>query len=179
MASPEDREGPAQSSTAVPGEPFSRVETSIVPMGTVQRLRAEVEARITPEVRERDDIVLLRAQAHASYLRQSHRSYGQRLRVAAEVGLINMSPSLARFVRDHDNMVRAVARSDEFAWQAQNNPGTDTLTYVNACKSPITQSKHVRPFTTLTNFWIPHNRPRRYSESIVSPLDHHLVQLPR
>ncbi|KAK7178704.1 hypothetical protein PSPO01_15233 [Paraphaeosphaeria sporulosa] len=133
MATPEVRGRPARASTTIHREPPSKVEISVIPVGTVQRLRNQVEARITPEVPVPDDVLLIRAQDHASALRQSRRTYKQRLRVAAEIGLFRMSPSLTRFIHDHDNMTRAVARSSELARRARNSSGVDTLTYVNIC----------------------------------------------
>ncbi|OAF99623.1 uncharacterized protein CC84DRAFT_1209952 [Paraphaeosphaeria sporulosa] len=133
MATPEVRGRPARASTTIHREPPSKIEISVIPVGTVQRLRNQVEARITPEVPVPDDVLLIRAQDHASALRQSRRTYKQRLRVAAEIGLFRMSPSLTRFIHDHDNMTRAVARSTELARRARNSSGVDTLTYVNIC----------------------------------------------
>ncbi|KAF9731674.1 hypothetical protein PMIN01_10691 [Paraphaeosphaeria minitans] len=167
MASPQVRRCSARASTRVHREPPSRIEISVIPIGRVQRLRHEVEARITPETYEPDDVLLIRAQDHASALRQSSRTYGQRLRVAAEVGLFRMSPSLSLFIHDHENMNRAVARSSEFARRARNSPGVDTLTYANICIIAV-RNRLSRTWTVTT--FSPRAREALKATGVIDPL---------
>ncbi|KAF2444295.1 hypothetical protein P171DRAFT_432355 [Karstenula rhodostoma CBS 690.94] len=133
MAPPEVCGSPARPSTATHRQPPSRISINAIPLGTVQRLRDEAEARIAAQGRETDTVLLRRAQGHASALRQSGRTYRQRLRVVAAVGLLNMGPSLTQFFHDHENMSRAVMRSNEIARRSRSSLDVDTLTYVEIC----------------------------------------------
>ncbi|KAF1973434.1 hypothetical protein BU23DRAFT_428901, partial [Bimuria novae-zelandiae CBS 107.79] len=101
-----------------------------IPVGTVQYIRGELEARIAAQNRENDSVLLERTHEHASAMHQRHQTYAGQLRVVEALGLCNLTSDLIEFLRAHDNMYRAITRTDHVSHRAEQSSTIDPLTYV-------------------------------------------------
>ena len=92
--------------------PPGTASASVIPNGIVHRKRGEFEARISAQGHHSDLVLMTRA---LNYTRNNiygtNMTYMGRLRVAEHLGLSNLTASLAEFIRVHDDMSRALART--------------------------------------------------------------------
>ena len=85
--------------------------SNIIPFGTVERLRGDLERRAAAQHQESDTVLIARAREYADRSYGSSITYEERLRVAEIIGLSGLPSSLAGFVQAHDEMAHSINRT--------------------------------------------------------------------
>ena len=134
MASSHPGRGLAFSAGPSRSPPSECTPTSIIPIGTVRRIRNQVEARAAAYNRESVSVRITRARDYVfDNLYGTGLTYRDKLRIVEQLGLSHLTPSTANFLRIHEDMFQAVAKTQQMAMRAAMNTTIDVLTQAEIC----------------------------------------------
>jgi len=101
-----------------------------IPMGTVGQMRQLFEDRISRHHYQPNDIYFARALRNTDELIRQDRTYDEQLRIIETIGLHDLSPHLRSFLRDNDNLMRAITRSHRSNYALQTDQTVDIITRI-------------------------------------------------
>lgn len=107
---------------------------SVIPIGTVRRIRNQLEARAAVHNRENVSVLIARAHRHVvENLYGTNLTYKDKLRIAEQLGLHHLTSPIAGFLRIHEDMFQAVAKTQCMAMRATTSSTIDVLTRAEIC----------------------------------------------
>jgi hypothetical protein len=103
-----------------------------IPMGIVQERRALFEDRISRHQNERTQVYLALALGNTDKLIRQDRTYAEQLRLIEAIGLRDLPTHLRTFIRDNDNLYRAIGRSRLSHLAIEADPNADVVTRITS-----------------------------------------------